>query len=63
MSKVKIVGCGSKAELWVDNHMIGKDVDSYELTHKAGELPKLHVTYRVNELEVESDNVEVGEKE
>ena len=61
MSKVKIIGYGSKAELWVDNHMIGKDVEAYALTHEAGEKPVLTVSYRVDELEVEADDVEVGE--
>lgn len=61
MSKVKIVGYGSNAELWVDNRMIGYDVVAYALTHEAGEKPRLTVSYMVDELEVEADDVEVGE--
>lgn len=58
MSKVKIVGEGIKSELWVDNHMIGKDVEAYVLTHEAGDKMRLNVTYLVDELEVDADNVE-----
>ena len=61
MSKVKIIGYGSKAELWVDNRMIGNDVVAYALTHEGGERPVLTVSYMVDELEVEADDVEVGE--
>lgn len=63
MSKVKIIGCGSKAELWVDNHMIGKDVEAYALIHEAGEKPRLTVSYVVDELEVDVDDVNVENQE
>ena len=59
MSKVKIVGEGTKSELWVDNHMIGKDVEAYVLTHEAGGKIRLNVTYLVDELEVDANDVEV----
>lgn len=59
MSKVKIVGEGTKSELWVDNHMIGHDVEAYVLTHEAGEKIRLNVTYLVDELEVDANGVEV----
>lgn len=61
MSKVKIVGEGTKSELWVDNHMVGHDVEAYVLTHEAGEKIRLNVTYLVDELEVDVDGVEVEE--
>lgn len=59
MSKVKIIGEGTKSELWVDNHMVGHDVEAYVLTHEAGEKIRLNVTYLVDELEVDADDVEV----
>ena len=61
MSKVKIVGEGTKSELWVDNHMISNNVEAYVLTHEAGEKIRLNVTYLVDELEVDVDGVEVEE--
>ena len=59
MSKVKIVGEGTKSELWVDNHMISNNVEAYVLTHEAGEKIRLNVTYLVDELEVDANGVEV----
>ena len=59
MSKVKIVGSGTKAELWIDNHMVGRDVEAYMLTHEAGDKMRLNVSYIVDELEVDADDVEV----
>lgn len=61
MSKVKIVGESTKSELWVDNHMVGHDVEAYVLTHEAGGKIRLNVTYLVDELEVDVDGVEVEE--
>ena len=59
MSKVKIVGYGNKAELWIDNRMVSRDVDAYVFTHEAGERPRLTVSYLVDEFEIEADDVEV----
>lgn len=59
MSKVKIVGEGTKSELWIDNHMVGHDVEAYVFTHEAGGHMRLNVTYMVDELEVDVDGVEV----
>lgn len=60
MSSVSIAGYGAKTELWVDGHMIGRDVVSYELTQEAGQRPLLKVVFRVDKLEVEANDVDVS---
>ena len=59
MSRVKIVSHGTRTELWVDGHMIGRDVTWFSLTQHGQQRPQLEVGFMVDELEVDADDVEI----